>query len=145
MLKTTRLYQERIQQMSTELDQYQVEYEPMSRQWLDNPLFCKIATEHGFLERFQAQYILDKQQLNTPDSREWIEETTRKYREEQKQSADYQLLGLSNHEGHLLKKHVRNAYRRQSRHLHPDAGGNDEAFKELHAAYRRVLASVPKE
>jgi DnaJ-class molecular chaperone len=62
-----------------------------------------------------------------------------------KQSSDYQLLGLSNHEGHLLKRHVRNAYRRQSRKLHPDAGGNDEAFKELHAAYRRVLASVPKE
>jgi DnaJ domain len=60
------------------------------------------------------------------------------------QLSDYQLLGLTNHEGQLLKKHVRNAYRRQSRRLHPDAGGNDEAFKELHAAYRRVLASVPE-
>lgn len=62
-----------------------------------------------------------------------------------KKSPDYLLLELDQVNGRLLKKDVRNAYRRQSRKLHPDAGGSDEAFKELHAAYRRVLASVPKE
>jgi DnaJ-class molecular chaperone len=69
------------------------------------------------------------------------------YRREQAQSiltGEYAILGLDTSAA-LTKRDVRNAYRRQSRRLHPDAGGNDEAFKELHAAYRRVLASVPKE
>jgi hypothetical protein len=64
---------------------------------------------------------------------------------QEKKSGDYTLLALEQFEGQLLKKDVRNAYRRQSRRLHPDKGGSEEAFKELYAAYRRVLASVPKE
>jgi hypothetical protein len=131
--------------MGTELDRHHPVREPMSRQWLDDPLFRKIAAEQGVLESVEARYTLDKQRMNSPRFRQRVEELTKEIEQTQKQSADYQLLGLSNHEGQLLKKHVRNAYRRQSRRLHPDAGGNDEAFKELHAAYRRVLASVPKE
>jgi hypothetical protein len=139
------LCQERIEQMSTELDIHHPTREPMSKQWLDDPLFRKIAAEHGFLESTEARYAIDKQRINSPRFRQRVEELTNEIERNQKQSADYQLLGLANFDGQLLKKHVRNAYRRQSRRLHPDAGGNDEAFKELHAAYRRVLASVPKE
>ncbi|MBA3825424.1 MAG: DnaJ domain-containing protein [Ktedonobacterales bacterium] len=40
------------------------------------------------------------------------------------------------------KREIKNAYRRQARKLHPDAGGDDAAFKRLHEAYRRALASV---
>jgi curved DNA-binding protein CbpA len=39
----------------------------------------------------------------------------------------------------LTKKDVRNAYRRKARKVHPDVGGDAEAFKELYAAYRAVL------
>jgi hypothetical protein len=62
-----------------------------------------------------------------------------------KKSTDYRLLGLDQINGPILKKDVRNAYRRQTRKLHPDVGGSNEAFNALHEAYRRVLASVPKE
>jgi DnaJ domain len=72
------------------------------------------------------------------EHREWKERNAKK-------SSDYKMLGLDQVKGQILKKDVRNAYRRQSRRLHPDKGGSEEAFKELHAAYRRVLASVPKE
>jgi hypothetical protein len=40
---------------------------------------------------------------------------------------------------------IRRAYRRQARELHPDAGGDAEAFKALQAAYEQalVLVAVP--
>jgi hypothetical protein len=47
------------------------------------------------------------------------------------------LLGL---EPDATKRDVRNAYRRKARKLHPDAGGDEAAFKQLYTAYRRVLA-----
>lgn len=34
---------------------------------------------------------------------------------------------------------IRTAYRRRSRHVHPDAGGDDDAFTRLQDAYRRAL------
>ena len=53
---------------------------------------------------------------------------------------EYTLLGIE--PGSVTKRDVKNAYRRQARKLHPDVGGDDETFKRMHAAYRRVLASV---
>jgi hypothetical protein len=50
---------------------------------------------------------------------------------------EYTLLGV---ESNATKRDVRNAYRRKARKLHPDAGGNEAAFKQLYTAYRRVLA-----
>jgi DnaJ-class molecular chaperone len=52
---------------------------------------------------------------------------------------EFTLLGI---ERGATKRDIKNAYRRQARKLHPDAGGDEDAFKRLHDAYRRVLASV---
>lgn len=51
-------------------------------------------------------------------------------------------LTLLDIEGNATKREVRNAYRRKARKLHPDVGGDAEAFKQLHAAYRKVLAAA---
>ena len=58
-----------------------------------------------------------------------------------KQNDDLVLLGLDPNVD-FCKREVKNAYRRQSRKLHPDVGGTDEAFKTLHTAYRKVLANT---
>ena len=52
---------------------------------------------------------------------------------------EYAMLGIQHN---ATKRDVKNAYRRQARKLHPDVGGDDETFKRMYAAYRRVLASV---
>ena len=52
---------------------------------------------------------------------------------------DFAQLGIT--QG-ATKREIKNAYRRQARKLHPDAGGDEAAFKRLHEAYRRALASV---
>ena len=49
-------------------------------------------------------------------------------------------LALLDVEAGATKREIRNAYRRKARKLHPDAGGDDAAFKQLHTAYRRLLA-----
>ncbi len=59
-----------------------------------------------------------------------------------KRSSDSRLLGLDTITGPITKRVVKNAYRRAARKLHPDAGGSDETFKQLHAAYRRLLAAT---
>ena len=59
-----------------------------------------------------------------------------------KQNGDLALLNLDVDTA-LCKRDVKNAYRRQARKLHPDVGGNEEAFKALHSAYRTVLAITP--
>jgi curved DNA-binding protein CbpA len=46
------------------------------------------------------------------------------------------LLGV---EDNATKRAVKNAYRRKARKLHPDVGGDAEAFRQLYAAYRAVL------
>jgi DnaJ-class molecular chaperone len=40
------------------------------------------------------------------------------------------------------KKDIKNAYRRQARKFHPDTGGNDDAFKQMYVAYRKLLTLV---
>ncbi len=50
--------------------------------------------------------------------------------------AERELLGV---EPSVTKREVKNAYRRKARKLHPDVGGDAEAFKQLYAAYRAVL------
>jgi hypothetical protein len=52
---------------------------------------------------------------------------------------DYALLGI---EPGATKRDIKNAYRRMARKLHPDTGGNEEAFKQLHLAYRKLLKLV---
>jgi len=54
-------------------------------------------------------------------------------------SDELALLGI---EGNADKREIRNAYRRKARKLHPDVGGDAEAFKQLHDAYRKVLAAA---
>lgn len=55
--------------------------------------------------------------------------------------AEYALLGI---EPGATKREIKNAYRRQARKLHPDAGGDEAAFKRMYAAYRHLL-SITKE
>jgi len=52
---------------------------------------------------------------------------------------EYMLLGI---EPGATKRDVKNAYRRQARKLHPDKGGDAEAFKQMYAAYRKLLTIV---
>jgi hypothetical protein len=54
-------------------------------------------------------------------------------------SNDYALLGI---EPGATKRDIKNAYRRQARKLHPDKGGDAEAFKQMYAAYRKLLTLV---
>ncbi|MBA3822792.1 MAG: DnaJ domain-containing protein [Ktedonobacterales bacterium] len=49
-------------------------------------------------------------------------------------------LALLEIDGNANKREVRNAYRRKARKLHPDMGGDADAFKQLHEIYRRVLS-----
>ncbi len=56
-----------------------------------------------------------------------------------KYQAEYALLGI---EPGATKREIKNAYRRQARRLHPDKGGDAEAFKTMYAAYRRLLAAT---
>ena len=67
----------------------------------------------------------------------WVEE-----RIQQQHQAEYSLLGI---EPGASKRDVKNAYRRKARKLHPDAGGDEAAFKQLYEAYRRVLAVAKNE
>src|SRR5579884_3925506 len=46
--------------------------------------------------------------------------------------AEYALLDI---EPGATKREVKNAYRRKARKLHPDVGGDAEAFKQMYAAY----------
>ena len=54
---------------------------------------------------------------------------------------EWTLLGLAEN---ATKRDVKNAYRRMARKLHPDKGGDPEAFKAIYAAYRKLL-TVAKE
>ncbi|SRR5579871_2538595 len=53
-----------------------------------------------------------------------------------KHAQEYVLLGI---EPGATKREIKNAYRRKARKLHPDVGGDAEAFKQLYTAYRAVL------
>jgi DnaJ-domain-containing protein 1 len=52
---------------------------------------------------------------------------------------EYTLLGI---EPGATKRDIKNAYRRMARKLHPDKGGDPEAFKAMYAAYRKLLIVV---
>lgn len=58
---------------------------------------------------------------------------------QQQFNSELTLLGI---EAGSTKREIRNAYRRKARKLHPDVGGNEEAFKQLHTAYRHLLATA---
>jgi curved DNA-binding protein CbpA len=51
----------------------------------------------------------------------------------------YELLGLHPGDG---PEHVRAAYRRVSVRVHPDAGGTDALFRQVHGAYRTLADPV---
>lgn len=90
---------------------------------------------------FQRTHALGwEEEFHTTVERVRVEDEQRN-----KKSADYQLLGLDKIEERVTKRIVKNAYRRAARKLHPDVGGNEEAFKQLQEVYHRVLAATPKE
>ena len=95
--------------------------------------------------RWMKQDVLDRIEEQTPTFQEYWRNLEEEVDREIRVSDDYKFLALDQIEGRITKRDVKNAYRRAARRLHPDAGGSDEAFKELHAAYRRVLAVAPKE
>jgi len=64
----------------------------------------------------------------------WVEQ-----RLQQQHQVEHDLLGIA---PGSTKRDIKNAYRRKARKLHPDVGGDEEAFKQLHAAYRKVLAAA---
>jgi len=56
-------------------------------------------------------------------------------------SVELSLLGIA---VGSTKRDIRNAYRRKARKLHPDVGGDPDAFKQLHDAYRALLKVTPE-
>lgn len=87
-------------------------------------------------ERFQQTHALDWPETND----RIMKEAHVRNEQRRKLSDDGKLLGLDTSTDPITKRDVKNAYRRKARKLHPDAGGSDEAFKQLHEAYRRILA-----
>ena len=47
----------------------------------------------------------------------------------------FEVLGLR---GDATEEEVKTAYRSLSKRVHPDAGGSDELFRRVHAAYERL-------
>jgi len=76
------------------------------------------------IQDLSPEYQKQQQRLYAELEQEWYAESGCK------------LLGI---EAGATKREVRNAYRRKARKLHPDVGGDAEAFKQLYAAYRAVL------
>ncbi len=87
-------------------------------------------------EQFQKQQAINTIKEQSP---EWQAYQQRLYDQAEKDlyaESGCKLLGI---EAGATKREVRNAYRRKARKLHPDVGGDAEAFKQLYAAYRAVL------
>lgn len=57
-------------------------------------------------------------------------------------AADLQVLGFSVQESAPSVAQVKDHYRELALKKHPDAGGDVEAFQQLVAAYKRLLASA---
>lgn len=55
---------------------------------------------------------------------------------------DYQLLGVT---AEASDKEIRKAFRRKALKLHPDHGGTDQAFRQLKAAFERLLIRAPRQ
>lgn len=55
---------------------------------------------------------------------------------ENEQTHYHRLLGLK---GNSTKSEIRKAYRKKSKELHPDTGGDEKKFKEIHDAYEALM------
>ncbi len=85
------------------------------------------------------------QPLNDQEILEWWEDFSEVVNKHfPKPVPELRVLGLAENTDYT-KREVRNAYRRKARKLHPDVGGDAEAFKQLYAAYRAVLAVARSE
>lgn len=102
-----------------------------------NPsLYQKHLREEAHL---MAQQLIFEATLDDPATIAMMNEMSEKLLFQQQNQFPMEL-ALLDVEAGATKREIRNAYRRKARKLHPDAGGDDEAFKQLHAAYRRLLA-----
>ncbi len=84
---------------------------------------------------FLAQQPILDAMLNDSDLMAELEAIMQSVRQKQ-HAAEFAVLGV---EPGATKRDVKNAYRRKARKLHPDVGGDAEAFKQLYAAYRALL------
>jgi hypothetical protein len=89
----------------------------------------------------EASRILFEASLDDPEMIALMDDFSRQLDEMQTyaHSKEYTLLGI---EPDATKRDIKNAYRRQARKLHPDKGGDAEAFKQMYAAYRKLLTIV---
>jgi hypothetical protein len=91
-------------------------------------------------DRFNAEYAQFKQGYQRPPH---IQAIIDKMRADIRSSykphlaEEYAMLTI---EPGATKRDIKNAYRRMARKLHPDRGGDPEAFKAMYAAYRKLLA-----
>jgi DnaJ-domain-containing protein 1 len=89
----------------------------------------------------ETNRILHEAMLDDPEMIAFMDDISRQLDEmhAKSDSAEFALLGI---EPGATKRDVKNAYRRQARKLHPDKGGDAEAFKTMYAAYRKLLTIV---
>lgn len=95
---------------------------------------AKIARQNAKLDKIYSKQLRPDLQAAVDEMRARVLASAKPYMAE-----EFALLGI---ERGATKREIKNAYRRQARKLHPDAGGDDAAFKRMHEAYRRALASV---
>jgi hypothetical protein len=43
----------------------------------------------------------------------------------------------------LSERELKSAYRKSAKAAHPDAGGTEEAFRQIHAAYQSLMMTLP--
>jgi hypothetical protein len=130
-----------------------------------SPFYERLKVEDPkLLKKILAEERIAVKYMNTPEALAMARETHKKAQDElrheyatrgpyfywyqehvkgknQVTQAHRDILGL-NQRDTLYKKDVRNAYRRKARKLHPDVGGDAEAFKQLYAAYRTLLKAA---
>lgn len=100
--------------------------------------FSKRQKEDAFVQHF------NEKRRKTPEENHRLREIHRFFENRKEtdpwyMNAEYELLGVS----HVAtKREIRNAYRRKARKLHPDTGGDAEAFKQLYTAYRTLLKTA---
>jgi hypothetical protein len=89
----------------------------------------------------EASRILFEASLDDPEMLAFMDDICRQLDEMHAEAHhnEYALLGI---EPGATKRDIKNAYRRQARKLHPDKGGDAEAFKQMYAAYRKLLTIV---
>jgi len=92
---------------------------------------------------FLARRPIIEAMLDDPEIIAMIEQLTVHVAKE-KQTNLVQELSLLGIAVGATKRDIRNAYRRKARKLHPDVGGDPDAFKQLHDAYRALLKVTPE-